>query len=218
MTAVKFVQKQYLIAQQSYRVLAGFDARMGEGAAAYRRQDYVYANRQFTQALLQAAQTSQRADALFNLGNSYFYAGNLHAAADAFEGVLHYRPNDDRAQENLARVRGKLALQKNAMPSQEGIPGLKGSGLGQNVNNADSPRSMASEKDEIQPLESANVAGAADAKGLHASGQKTSSALNADRRAALKKLDLLDDKRAQTYKQMLKQDATREPPPDMLPW
>lgn len=213
-----YVQKQYLVAQQNYRTLEGFHARMGEGASAYRRKDYIYANRQFTQALLQAAQTSERADALFNLGNSYFYAGNLLAAADAFEGVLHYRPNDDRAQENLARVRGKLVLQKNLMPSQEGIPGRKGSGLGQSVNNAASPRSMAPEKDEIQPLESANVADAADAKALHAPGQKTSNALNADRRAALKKLDLLDDKRVQTFKQMLKQDATREPPPDMLPW
>ena len=109
-------------------------------------------------------------------------------------------------------------LQKNLMPSKERIPGRKGSGLGQSVNNADSPRSMAPEKDEIQPLESANVADAADAKGLHAPGQKISNALNADRRAALKKLDLLDDKRVQTFKQMLKQDATREPPPDMLPW
>jgi Ca-activated chloride channel family protein len=212
-----YVQKQYLVAQQSYRVLEGFHARMGEGAAAYRRKDYVYANRQFTQALLQAAHTSERADALFNLADSFFYAGNLLAAADAFEGVLHYRPDDAHAQENLARVRGKLRLQLSGVPSQ-GIPGRKGNGLGPNVNNAESPRSMAPVRDEIPLLQNANVADAADAKGLHAQVQKPPSALQADRRAALKKLDLLDDKRVQTFKQMLKQDATREPPSDMLPW
>jgi len=213
-----YVQKQYLVAQQLYRTLDGFDARMGEGAAAYRRKDYVYANRQFTQALLQAVQINQRADALFNLGNSYFYAGNAIAAADAFEGVLHYRPNDQHAKENLGRARGKLVLRNQMTPQQDGIPGRKGRGLGDGEATPDSPLGMKPEKDETRPMVSLNATDAEDAKRLGISARVTPSELEANRRAALKKLDLLSDQRAETFKQLLKQDATREPPTGMSPW
>ena len=213
-----YAQKQYLVAQQLYRKLDGFNARMGEGAAAYRRKDYAYANRQFTQALLQAPHPPQRADALFNLGNSYYYAGNSIAAADAFEGVLRYRPNDQRAKENLGRARGKLVLRNNMTPQQDGIPGRKGRGLGDGEANADSPLGMAPSIDETRPMVGSNNTHAENAKRLGTSAPATPSERDANRRAALKKLDLLSDKRAETFKQVLKQDATREPPPGMSPW
>lgn len=212
-----YAQKQYLVAQQLYRSLAGFDARMGEGAAAYRRKDYAYASRQFTQALLLATKSEQRANALFNLGNSYFYAGNAIAAADSFEGVLHYRPTDQRAKENLGRVRGKLVLRNNQTPQQDGIVGRKGRGLGDVEANEDSPLGMEQEKDETRPMVGAD-SDAENAKRLGVSAQATPSELEANRRAALKKLDLLNDKRSETFKQILKQDATREPPAGMSPW
>ena len=213
-----YAQKQYLVAQQLYRKLSGFEARMGEGAAAYRRKDYAYANRQFTQALLQASQAKQRADALFNLGNSYFYAGNPVAAADAFEGVLHYRPDDQSAKENLGRARGKLVLRNNMTPQQDGIPGRKGRGLGEGEATADSPLGMEPDKDEIRPMVNPNSTDAEAAKRLGQSAKATQSELEANRRAALKKLDLLNDKRAETFRQVLKQDAKREPPAGMPPW
>lgn len=213
-----YAQKQYLVAQQLYRTLAGFDARMGEGAAAYRRKDFAYANRQFTQALLLATKSEQRADALFNLGNSYFYAGNAIAAADAFEGVLHYRPTDQRAKENLGRVRGKLVLRNNQRPQQDGILGRKGRGLGDGEANEDSPLGMEQEKDETRPMVGVENSDAESAKRLGVSAQATASELEANRRAALKKLDLLNDKRSETFKQLVKQDATREPPAGMSPW
>ena len=213
-----YAQKQYLVAQQLYRKLSGFEARMGEGAAAYRRKDYAYANRQFTQALLQASLAKQRADALFNLGNSYFYAGNPLAAADAFEGVLHYRPNDQSAKENLGRARSKLVLRNNMTPQQGGIPGRKGRGLGDGEATADSPLGMEPNKDENRPMVNLNDADAEAAKRLGQSASATQSELDANRRAALKKLDLLNDKRAETFRQVLKQDAKREPPAGMPPW
>ena len=213
-----YTQKQYLVAQQLYRKLNGFDARMGEGAAAYRRKDFAHANRQFTQALMQASQSRQRADALFNLGNSYFYAGNPIAAADAFQGVLNYRPDDRSAKENLGRARGKLVLRNQMEPQQDGIPGRKGRGLGEGEANADSPLGMKPDKDEQRPLVNLNETDAEKAKRLGISAQATASELEADRRAALKKLDLLNDKRSETFKQLLKQDATREPPAGMSPW
>lgn len=213
-----YVQKQYLVAQQLYRQIAGFEARMGEGAAAYRRKDFAGANRQFTQALLQATQNNQRADALFNLGNSYFYAGNAIAAADSFEGVLHYRPNDQRAKENLGRARGKLVLRNQLTPQQDGIVGRKGRGLSDAEANEDSPLGMEQAKEETRPMVGANSADAEAAKRLGAAARGSAAELEANRRAALKKLELLKDKRAETFKEVLKQDATREPPAGMNPW
>ena len=209
---------QYLLAQQAYHPIAGFAARMGEGAAAYRRKDYAYANQQFTLALLQARSTTQRADALFNLGDSYFYAGNPAAAADAFDGVLRYRPSDQGAKQNLARARGKLVLRNNQLVQKDGIPGRRGRGLGEGEADAESPMSMAPEKDENRPLVNPNAFDAANARRLGLAPQTARSDLDATRRAALKKLDLLTDQRADTFKQVLKQDATRNPPPGMPPW
>lgn len=211
-------QGQYLTAQSAYHALDGFSARMGEGAAAYRRKDYLYASRQFTLALLQADNDARRADALFNLGDSDFYAGNLNAAADAFDGVLRYRPDDRRAQESLAHVRGKQALRSSQLSQQGGIPGRRGSGLGQGEADAESPLGMAPGKNETRPMRDPNAPDATAARRLGQSAQAAQSDMDADRRAALKKLDLLNDQRAETFKQALKQDATRDPPPGMPPW
>ena len=48
--------KNYSLAQILYHEQAGYDARMGEGAAAYRRQRYAEAVEQFTAALLNVEQ------------------------------------------------------------------------------------------------------------------------------------------------------------------
>lgn len=215
---VAYTQQQYLLAQQHYRNLGGYHARMGEGAAAYRRKDFAYAYRQFTEALLQAQSHNERADALLNLGNSFFYAGNLRAASDAFAGVLRYRANDARALENLARVRSSLRRRNAMTPQQDGIPGRKGRGLGQAVNDAESSRGIEEEKDETRLLGSLNIEGAADAKATAQMLNKSQADIISDRRAALKKLELLSDQRAQTIKQMLKQDASSDIPADMPPW
>ena len=215
---VAYTQQQYLLAQQHYRNLGGYHARMGEGAAAYRRKDFAYAYRQFTEALLQAKSHHERADALLNLGNSFFYAGNLRAASDAFAGVLRYRANDARALENLARVRNSFRRRNAMAPQQDGIPGRKGRGLGQAVNNAESARGIDEEKDETRLLGSLNIEGAADAKATGQLLNKSQADISADRRAALKKLELLSDQLTQTIKQMLKQDTSSDIPVDMPPW
>lgn len=209
---------QYLLAQQAYHRITGFAARMGEGAAAYRRKDYTYANQQFTLALLQARSTAERADALFNLGDSYFYAGNFVAAANAFDGVLRYRFNDQHAKENLALANSKLSLRGNQLAQKDGIPGRRGQGLGDAKADAASPLGMAPEKDENRPMVDPNAFDATDARRLGLAPRAARSDLDATRRAALKKLDLLQDQRAETLKQVLKQDATRKPPLGMPPW
>lgn len=99
----------YGAAQMLYGQLQGYPALMGEGAAAYRRRQYAIAVNRFTAALL-AANPAQRADALFNLGNSHFLVGNVKAAADAYADVLRYRPHDAGAQTNLVLAQQKLAV------------------------------------------------------------------------------------------------------------
>lgn len=211
-------QGQYLVAQNQYHKLSGYHARMGEGAAAYRRRDYAYAANQFTQALLLADHATQRADALFNLGDSAFYAGNRVAAADAFDGVLRLRPQDQRAKENLARVRGALVLRNAPLPPATGIPGRRGRGVGDGAADETTPLDMAPTKDEVRPMTGTAAEAAEAARRLGQSASSLQSESEATRSAALKKLDLLSDQRAATLKQSIKQDATREPPPGMSPW
>jgi len=213
-----YQQKQYLVAQQAYRQLSGFDARMGEGAAAYRRKDFAYAASQFTQALLQARAEKQRADALYNLGNSYYYAGNTVAAADAFEGVLRFRPHDAAAKQNLARARGALKLRNKNLPPQEGVVGRKGRGFSDAGGNQDQPMGMEPEKDEQRLLLDGDGSAGAAARRLNPTAQSNFSDRQAERRAALKKLDLLNDPRSAMFKQLLQQDAKRESPEGLSPW
>lgn len=84
---------------------AGFEARLGEGASAYRLKDFARAQREFTGAVLTAASDAQRAAALLNLGNAYFQLGDYRNAATAFEDALRYEPGFEAAQRNLALAR-----------------------------------------------------------------------------------------------------------------
>lgn len=209
---------QYLSAQQQYAELSGFEARMGEGAAAYKRHDYNYAREQFTRALLRAGTPQQSADALFNLGNSYFFGGNLIAAADAFSEVLRLRPQDGRARKNLTYTQAQLARRAAGVRQAEGIPGRRGRGVGDAPFDAESPLGMAPDKDEKRPLLALQAPDATEARRLGNTANVTVGKQEAHQRAALKQLDLLKDQRLAVSKQLLKQDAERAPPADMPPW
>lgn len=206
--------QDYLLAQHLYSRQPGFAARMGEGASAYRRRDYAYAVRQFTEALLLASTPRERADALFNLGNSYYLAGNKTAALDAFQGVLRYR-NDDQARTNLARVTAQLKAVP--APAGEGVSGRRGRGLGEGENaGGDAPMSMEQEKEKPQVLMEANETDAAAARrGGIASA--TTAGTAADLRAARKKLELVRDQTLDLNKRLLTQDRA-ESQPGTTPW
>jgi Ca-activated chloride channel family protein len=92
----------YPAASKLYSQIAGFAARMGEGDSAYQRHDYKIAAMHFIQATLDARTDSQRADALFNLANSYYKLQAYAQAAPIYQDVLRYRPGFDAAQVNLA--------------------------------------------------------------------------------------------------------------------
>ena len=92
----------YTEAVAHYAVIPGYVGRMGEGASYYRAEDFAGATSQFTQAVLAAEGEAERADALYNLGNSLFRAGDYAAAIQVFGDVLLYRKDDEQARHNLA--------------------------------------------------------------------------------------------------------------------
>lgn len=124
-----YQSKRYAAAQAAYREIPGFNGRMGEGAAAYRRADYVFAIQQYTQALRLSETNAQRADALFNLGNSLARAGQLRAAIDAYSDVLRYRPGDVASVKNLAVVTAAARTMPATNAESLGIPGRRGTAL-----------------------------------------------------------------------------------------
>jgi Ca-activated chloride channel family protein len=97
-----YQQQQFDAAVKHYTDVPGYVGRMGEGAAYYRLEDYQAAKRQFSDAVVQADNTRQRAGALFNLGNSYFQEGDYKSAAQSFADVLRYQDNHVAARHNLA--------------------------------------------------------------------------------------------------------------------
>lgn len=223
-----YQQQDYARAQMLYGDLPGYAARLGEGAAAYRRKDYHHAINQFTKALLQSRDDLQREPALYNLGNSYFMAGNFRAAADAFIGVLKITAGNQDARANLALSAGKLAELNKPVRPANGIPGRRGRDLGGALGEdaANAPLSIEQEDEQnsklpgmgskIRNAERARLAGPAAGSGL-AGGE-------ADRemryRAAQKKLELTEDMPAVMLQSLLRIEAARDyvPQQEMAPW
>lgn len=118
-----FEQGDYLQAQQQYRQIAGYAGRMGEGGSAYRLEDYRAALQQFTRAVMLANNDDQRADALFNLGNSYARLERYQEAVTIYKDVLIYRSPDPRASQNLALARQRAREQALAEGGSQGRQG-----------------------------------------------------------------------------------------------
>lgn len=117
----------YAEAALRYAAIPGFVGRMGEGASLYRAEDYTRAATQFNRAVLAAGTDDERADALYNLGNSLFREGDFAAAIQVFGDVLLYRKDDDQAKHNLAL---STALQQavEARANGKGVAGRAGRG------------------------------------------------------------------------------------------
>jgi Ca-activated chloride channel homolog len=222
--------QNHALAQTLYAGVQGHAGRMGEGAAAYRRKDYQYAIRQYSAALLEARDSRQREQALFNLGNSYFMAGGFRAAADAFLGVMNYAPNNQDARANLALTAGKLAALSKAAKKSGGIEGRRGREVGGAMGEDASDKSLAFDDDnkkkkqmlaDGQVLLDVDKAQLRDGKKIAGEGV-ISSEIDTDiaYRVALKKLELAADHPAALHKSLIKIEAAREyvPLPEMMPW
>ncbi|MGV6858983.1 MAG: VWA domain-containing protein [bacterium] len=128
-----YEQQDFSHAQTLYAQLPGYAARLGEGAAWYRMEQWPQAIRAWNKALLQAYTPRQRAEALYNLGNAWFQQGNFRAAATAFRDVQRYQPGHAASLHNrrlsLAwlnavqqKVASEAAAQRKASPSKrEGL-------------------------------------------------------------------------------------------------
>ena len=101
--------ENYPLARQQFAILSGYAARLGEGTAAYRMQDYKLAAQQFTQAMLDAGSDKQRGRALFNLANCKYQLEDYVTAARLYRDVLNYLPGHGGAKTNLAYA---VALQE----------------------------------------------------------------------------------------------------------
>lgn len=102
----------YPAAMKLYSQILGYAARMGEGDAAYQRRDYKIAAMQFIQATLDAHTDPQRADALFNLANSYFKMQAYAQAVPVYQDALRYQPGFHAAQINLSYAQDLMQKQQ----------------------------------------------------------------------------------------------------------
>ncbi len=227
---VAYQQHNHNLAQTLYGAVPGYAGRMGEGAAAYRRKDYQYAIRQFSNALLIAHGNKDREQALFNLGNSFYLAGGYRAAADAFLGVLKYAPTNQDARANLALAAGKLAALNKPGKKSNGIAGRRGrevgGAMGEDAENKALSMDDSNDKKEqklrlLQELADAEMARLSKEAKLPG-GAGSSAVLDRELtyRAALKKLELAADKPVMLHKALIKIEASREyvPQAEMPPW
>ncbi len=86
-------------------------ASFGAGAAAYYLKDYGSAEAAFKQAARQEG--SLKEDALFNLGNAYYRAGDKQKAAEIYRQVILQNPKDKDAVHNLQLILEEQQNQNN---------------------------------------------------------------------------------------------------------
>ncbi len=121
-----FAGKSFGEARRLYGRVAGYPGRMGEGSSAYRLGDYRAAVQLFTQAVLDADDDAQRADALLNLADSHYRLEDYDTAAQIYRDVLRYRPQDRAAQVNLGYAvamlerRQRRARESSSGPARQG--------------------------------------------------------------------------------------------------
>jgi Ca-activated chloride channel family protein len=106
---IAYTDKNYSEAMDIYAIHTGYIARMGEGSSAYKLKDHARAITQFTQAFLVAETDMQRANALYNLANSFFQVKNYASARTTYEDVLRYHQLHQHAQANLEFVKSVIA-------------------------------------------------------------------------------------------------------------
>ncbi len=87
------------------------DASFGAGAAAYYLKDYQAAEQAFEQTIDQEGELIQ--DALFNLGNTYYRAGETEKAKQAYRQAIVKNPKDKEAIHNLQLIIEQQQSQQN---------------------------------------------------------------------------------------------------------
>lgn len=114
-----YEKENYEQATALYDQLSTYSGWMGAGSAAYKAGEAESAVLYFRQAALSASQDQARAKALFNLGNSYYFANLLPQAIESYQQALLYKADYPRAQHNLALTSHRFEVeQANKKPLQ----------------------------------------------------------------------------------------------------
>lgn len=125
-------------------------ASFGAGAAAYYLKDYGSAEAAFKQAARQEGGLQQ--DALFNLGNAYYRAGDKKQAAAVYRQVILNNPKDKEAIHNLQLILEEQQNQNNQnnqndQNQSQNSPNQSGGGNDDSQNSTgDQPQNSAQEQ------------------------------------------------------------------------
>ena len=100
-----YMKGDYSTAEKYYKNIANhrtYHSYLGQANSLYKIGHYQEAIQQFTFAILNAKSDSQRANALYNLANSYFRTGNFSLAINTYKDVLRYQPENKACLHNLS--------------------------------------------------------------------------------------------------------------------
>jgi Ca-activated chloride channel family protein len=200
---------QFNDAIRLYLRVGGHAGLMGAGAASWKLKDYPASARHFGAALLLARSDHERTDALYNLGNAHYALARWQTAAEAYRAVLQARPDDARAQTNLAEAERQLAKRGSEAPFKTDLRGRRGS-LAEGEANVDWHKELA--MPEFEPGEDTTLVDEGGAAGARLQGQAAASgaaALDARRlQSGLRKLERLQERPRTLLKGLLKQDRS----------
>ena len=93
--------------------------RMGQAASHYRLQKFEEAKAQFFEGASLASDTKNKAEALYNAGNSMVQLKEFEDAIKTYKDSLALMPDDVETQENLAFAKRMLELQKQQKEEKE---------------------------------------------------------------------------------------------------
>ena len=96
-----YKNKEFSQAEKTYRNINGYVGHFGQGNSLYKMGHYKKAIQQFVSATLSAKTDTQRANALYNLANSYFRTGQFSSAILTYEDVIRYQPDNKACLHNI---------------------------------------------------------------------------------------------------------------------
>jgi len=89
------------------------------GDAMYEQENYEESNKLFTEVVEREATTDQKADAYYNLGNTFMKENKFQESIDAYKSSLRLEPDNSDAKYNLEYARKKLKEQQQQQQNQD---------------------------------------------------------------------------------------------------
>lgn len=199
----------------AYARLRGFDARLGEGACAYRAGRFNAARAAFRRAMFDAPTDRERALALYDLGNASFHVpGGLREALDAYRASLALLPARPQTLHNLRLARARwaqqhpeaelAAMRKRGAPAARDFGDTSDTAPSQPGAARHSRRQRAWQDVEQRLRPGGRLRGPAAPAGRASEGLRVTAA---DARAAGRGMQLLHDHRRRLLRGLIEQDS-----------